>query len=737
MRKYFKTFIYIAILFFIFIFFYTFSSNAATNYVACDPSVASSCLPGESCVSVILNPVYKCRALGGVTIDCAPNILGSGLCTEPCKDTAPDYICRPTTPTCSGTCADSNTKTCSVDWTFGTTCQTTGNNILCCSGSLTDKTTTATTKPVTTTKYICNTTTHQCSIGSSGSVLYGDLNTCNISCAEKTCDTARAERLNNGCTCGGVGSQSSCPSSKIIVGLYNSNGQACMTDCCCPKDSTTTKPPPDPGTGTGGSGSPLDARCSNDYKYAFWLGTYNSAGEREYRRECSCTAGTKPASEVKVFDAWKCTCEEKNNYIKGQTYQDGNYCCGPAQDVPKAGPLTTTCLPQSPSKYSGATENSCFNLDNASNPRPATCKEGGGSSWCCYKVDTAPYTGTYSRCSDKYRYCFAKWTTDSAGLDTPKTTYTKDCACDDTKVELTLNKCGNVSVDMSDCTSSTATPAATITPAATLTPGATGGPGGGTGTPGGGTGTPGGGTGTPGTPGTPTSTPTPAPACGGTCTKPADCAGAKDGCTYCSSNKTCTTPFNPSSCTCDGIEATGLFSGQPVTVTSYSKIIGSDIEKAKVVSEKFTLTKGTAVIANIIAKSDDIPSELIERSASLVRYRTQWQFTLPQLEKGAVYRLWSTINCQPTSITYNYNSSAKNVVLGAETKSSFWDNFIGFFSNLFGLSKDNSQKESSVTAVDKVPTLTPLPAKKTIQIGTFKQATIVEKSCSTIIFRQE
>jgi hypothetical protein len=82
--------------------------------------------------------------------------------------------------------------------------------------------------------YVCDSIAHTCSIGT-GSSLYPDLDTCNKACASTTCGDEQNKRLNSGCTCGAVNSQSSCQINRKIVGLYDSNGQACMIDCCCPK----------------------------------------------------------------------------------------------------------------------------------------------------------------------------------------------------------------------------------------------------------------------------------------------------------------------------------------------------------------------------------------------------------------------------------------------------------------------------------------------------------------------
>ena len=228
------------------------------------------------------------------------------------------------------------------------------------------------------------------------------------------------------------------------------------------------------------------------------------------------------------------------------------------------------------------------------------------------------------------------------------------------------------------------------------------------------------------------------PQCGSPCTANQQCVYLNLGCNYCVGGVCTSTP--PASCTCDGIAYTGLISGQPVTITSFSKIVGDDVNNAKVVSEKFHFINATdPTNALKIAESGDIASTLIQNSSSSAEYQTQWTFTLPQLVTGATYRIWSDIDCQPKTVAFNYSGSSKKVVLGAEKKASFLDNFFGFFANLskfFGGGLNNNSTLNAVNAV-ATPTPTSVPGKKTLQLGTLKQATVIEKACSTIIFRQD
>src|SRR5207244_2510837 len=97
----------------------------------------------------------------------------------------------------------------------------------------------------------------------------------------------------------------------------------------------------------------------------------------------------------------------------------------------------------------------------------------------------------------------------------------------------------------------------------------------------------------------------------------------------------------------DGMAYTDLFTGQNVTITSYSKVVGTDVSSAQVTDQTFYLAEGAETVATIIAKSNPIPATVVSSSPDLVRYQSQWNLTLPQLKTGATYRMWSQINCQP------------------------------------------------------------------------------------------
>jgi hypothetical protein len=195
-----------------------------------------------------------------------------------------------------------------------------------------------------------------------------------------------------------------------------------------------------------------------------------------------------------------------------------------------------------------------------------------------------------------------------------------------------------------------------------------------------------------------------------------------------------------------------ILSGQPVTINAYAKVIGANVNNARVVSQKFYLAEGAETIAKIIAKSEAVPANIIDNTASLVRYQSQWQVTLPTLKQGATYRLWSQIDCQPKQLAYNrlYTPATKPVVLGSTTKNqSILDIIMDFFLNLFNTapnsgSQSNSSNQNGIIPTQTLPANTTIPAtptvyheqqKNTLQLYTFHPATVYQKTCTFIKFK--
>lgn len=202
-----------------------------------------------------------------------------------------------------------------------------------------------------------------------------------------------------------------------------------------------------------------------------------------------------------------------------------------------------------------------------------------------------------------------------------------------------------------------------------------------------------------------------------------------------------TPPFNPAACKCDGIEYTGIFSGQPVTISSFAKVEGADVTKAIVKDQKFFLAKGAETVATIIKRSEPIPSTVVSTTTTKVRYKSDWRFTMPQLERGATYRIWSQINCQPKLSAFNTYSNRS--VLAEQTENqnlSFIDKMLAFLNRLF--SSGSQSGTSSPPTVTPIQTGTssvleePTPtSKKSLQLDTIYPVEIYQKTCSFIKFR--
>lgn len=271
----------------------------------------------------------------------------------------------------------------------------------------------------------------------------------------------------------------------------------------------------------------------------------------------------------------------------------------------------------------------------------------------------------------------------------------------------------------------------------------------------------------------PTNTPTPIPACNVPCVRDSYCAGARDGCTDCGTSNTCQRPptpiptsvpttaptstptptnippptasptpaFNPAACKCDSIQYTGLFSGQPVTITSFAKVLGSDITGHKVVNQKFFLTEGAGDLSPILAQSGPILARIVENTTTKVRYQSDWSFVLPQLKAGATYKIFSIINCQPKTTAFNTQPAQSASVLATETQNlSLLDRIFEFFNGLFG--------GGSSTVPALTPTITPFTSADTttsdvlattvrnqLQLEPIYPLEVYQKTCSFIKFR--
>lgn len=253
--------------------------------------------------------------------------------------------------------------------------------------------------------------------------------------------------------------------------------------------------------------------------------------------------------------------------------------------------------------------------------------------------------------------------------------------------------------------------------------------------------------------GTPTPTPTTPLACGDSCNTRTDCP-SNCPCTGPSGAKTCAAPtatptasptptpdpFSPAMCKCDEIDISGIASGRSTTVTAAGKVEGQDTTYAKIASMKFTLGKGTAGSTVPIISSGDIAATVTEETATKVRYKSVWTFTMPTLERGVEHRIWTTIKCIK-KLAIMPGVTGSSVVLGESTENiSIFQKIFAFFANL-GDGEDEkvvtSQEQKVIAqtteAVSKGKVLGERRDK--LQLETFIPGEVTKKACQTIYFK--
>jgi hypothetical protein len=127
---------------------------------------------------------------------------------------------------------------------------------------------------------------------------------------------------------------------------------------------------------------------------------------------------------------------------------------------------------------------------------------------------------------------------------------------------------------------------------------------------------------------------------------------------------TCTN-FKEEMCSCDGFEATQLEypSTKPFSFSAFAKVINGDIDKALVEGIQFKMSESDKANPNdgtIIAQSPMYTPDLVENTATKMRYKATWDLTPPAVKKGKVYRVFSEIKCKPKKITKITDASDPN-----------------------------------------------------------------------------
>ena len=219
-----------------------------------------------------------------------------------------------------------------------------------------------------------------------------------------------------------------------------------------------------------------------------------------------------------------------------------------------------------------------------------------------------------------------------------------------------------------------------------------------------------------------------------------------------------TPDFNPAMCKCDGIVNSALFAGEPVTVRAFAKVEGTDVTKALIKNMVIGLYKG-ANANQLIEKSSLLPADVIETTASKVRYKSDWKFTMPKnVQIGEVYQIRATVNCErKTAQTRSASSfstlseiSPEPQIAPIENKSII-ERLTSFVGRLFGkkeVTKSTSQPNIKPTAVPTInyQLFEDMPSVKTdeaqvlddnLQLQPIYPARVEESACTYIKFKFE
>ena len=156
---------------------------------------------------------------------------------------------------------------------------------------------------------------------------------------------------------------------------------------------------------------------------------------------------------------------------------------------------------------------------------------------------------------------------------------------------------------------------------------------------------------------------------------------------------------------------------------------GAAIDSAVVKDQTFYLAEGAETIATIIAKSDPIPATIVSQTPDTIRYQSVWQVTLPNLNPGSTYRLWSQLNCQPkttaaAAVTFYSPVPTKSIATPVQHAAPSILGWLGdLLSSLFGGNIFNPTNPNGV------------PANKTLQLRTIQPLQVYQNTCTFIKFK--
>jgi hypothetical protein len=183
-------------------------------------------------------------------------------------------------------------------------------------------------------------------------------------------------------------------------------------------------------------------------------------------------------------------------------------------------------------------------------------------------------------------------------------------------------------------------------------------------------------------------------------------------------------------CKCDSFDSSIIAAGQPATFTAFGRVEGADVTKAKIESMTFKIIEGTT----LIGVSQPIPASEVSRTASLVRYRSDWSFGMPNpIKKGVTYYVRADIKCVQASLSFLQDRA---VLADKAEQQGLVGRILGFFGSLFGSDKDEAQVEqpNETPVYQWSPPVTP-DIRYNLQLKTFMPAKSVNKACPAMTFR--
>lgn len=154
------------------------------------------------------------------------------------------------------------------------------------------------------------------------------------------------------------------------------------------------------------------------------------------------------------------------------------------------------------------------------------------------------------------------------------------------------------------------------------------------------------------------------------------------------------------------------------TFTAYAKVEGSDVNSAKIDGIEFNLGEEKDLSnPNNVTRLEGpvlVSTQVIESTSSKVRYKSVWEYKMPQSLSNNAYRVWANIKCSRKTIAMGDNPIRAVLGAGIKEGSNFISDIFTFFSKVLGAA---------------------ISSNKTLQLKTFNTASIIQNACSIIRFK--